>query len=129
MIIVLSFLRHLVHSDADVANFKGKVVLDYEERKSILSHIRWVDEIVDDAPWYPTLEWMEQHQIDFVVGDEHAYEQYAAVPFRPVREAGRFIPIAREEGALLAYCHFSLGHRWPFFQGVRVMKGSLDHKS
>ena len=93
------FIRYSVHSDADAAKFKGKVVLDYEERKSILVHIRWVDDILDNAPWYPTLEYMEQNNIDFVVGDENSYEQWAAVPFRPVREAGRFIPIAREEGS------------------------------
>jgi choline-phosphate cytidylyltransferase len=88
----------IVHSDADVGKYKGRVVLDYDERKEVLGHIRWVDEVIDNAPWYPTLEWMQQHNIDFVVGDEHAYEQYEALPFRPVREAGRFIPIARQEG-------------------------------
>lgn len=81
--------------------YKGKFVMDYEERKSILEHIKWVDEVLDDVPWYPTLEWMAQHKIDFVVGDEHAYEQYEAIPFLPVREAGRFISVPREEGTSL----------------------------
>ena len=81
-----------------MAKYKGKVVLDYEERKSLLPHIKWIDEIIDDAPWWPTLEWMQQHNIDFVVGDEHVYEHYQSAAFRPVREAGRFISVAREEG-------------------------------
>jgi glycerol-3-phosphate cytidylyltransferase-like family protein len=84
-----------------VLKYKGKVVFQYEERKSILEHIKWVDEIVDDTPWYPTLEWLAQHKIDYVVGDENAYAQYEAVPFMPVREAGRFISMPREEGTPL----------------------------
>lgn len=63
-----------------------------------MEHIKWVDEILDDVPWYPTIEWLDQNNIDYVVGDEHAYENYAAIPFRPVREAGRFISMPREEG-------------------------------
>lgn len=57
-----------------------------------------MDEILDDVPWYPTIEWLDQNKIDYVVGDEQAYENYAAIPFRPVRQAGRFISMPREEG-------------------------------
>lgn len=96
------FFWPAVHSDADVAKYKGKVVLDYEERKSVLPHIKWIDEIVENAPWWPTLDWMQQHNIDFVIGDEHMYDQYQAAPFAPVREAGRFISVAREEGSFLS---------------------------
>lgn len=83
-----------------MAKYKGKVVLAYKERKALLEHIKWVDEILDDVPWYPTLEWLSQYKLDFVVGDENVYENYVGSPFRPVREAGRFIPLAREEGTI-----------------------------
>lgn len=94
-----------VHSDETVAKFKGQVALDYDERKAVLEHIKWVDEVLDDVPWYPTLEWMALNNIDYVIGDEHAYENYAAIPFRPVRQAGRFISMPREEGTTLFSLH------------------------
>lgn len=81
-----------------------------------------MDEILDDVPWYPTIEWLDQNKIDYVVGDEHAYENYAAVPFRPVREAGRFISMPREEGTRNPFIHSFL----PSIPSKQVLDSAFD---
>lgn len=34
---------------------------------------RWVDEVVEDAPWVITVEFLDEHQIDFVAHDALPY--------------------------------------------------------
>lgn len=34
-----------------------------------LIHCRWVDEVIPDAPWVLTKEFLDKHQIDYVAHD------------------------------------------------------------
>lgn len=34
-----------------------------------MSHVKWVDQVVADAPWVITPEFMEKYNIDFVAHD------------------------------------------------------------
>jgi choline-phosphate cytidylyltransferase len=36
---------------------------------SIFFAFRWVDEVIPDAPWVLTQEFMDKHQIDYVAHD------------------------------------------------------------
>ncbi len=46
--------------------FKGETVMTDLERYENLRHCRWVDEIIPDAPWVVTREFLDAHDIDFV---------------------------------------------------------------
>ena len=50
--------------------FKGETVLTDKERYENLRHCRWVDEVIPDAPWVVTKEFLAKHDIDFVRAGE-----------------------------------------------------------
>jgi len=62
-----------VNTDADTHRLKGPTVMTYEERVTSVGHCKWVDELVTDAPWVITKEFIEEHRIDFVAHDGEPY--------------------------------------------------------
>ena len=58
---------------------KGQTVLTDWERYESLRHCRWVDEVVKDAPWELTEEFLTAHRIDYVVHDNDGHYSYDLV--------------------------------------------------
>ena len=50
-------------SDALTHKLKGKTVCSESERYDALRHCRYVDEVLTNAPWVITPEFMEEHQV------------------------------------------------------------------
>ena len=42
---------------------KGPTVMTLKERSESLRHCRWVDEVVEDCPWFITQEFLEKHKV------------------------------------------------------------------
>lgn len=88
-------------SDKLTHELKGKTVNNEWERYENLSHCRYVDEIVKDAPWTLSPEFLEKHRIDFVAHDEAPYtlgtEQVDDI-YAWIKEAGKFCATQRTEG-------------------------------
>ncbi|KAJ0083061.1 hypothetical protein Patl1_12229 [Pistacia atlantica] len=61
------------NNDEDTHKYKGKTVMTDEERYESLRHCRWVDEVIPDAPWVVTQEFLDKHQIDYVAHDSLPY--------------------------------------------------------
>ena len=53
----------LVCSDKLTHKYKGFTVLSDEERYDAVSHCRYVDEIVRDAPWVVTPEHLKRYKV------------------------------------------------------------------
>ena len=53
--------------------YKGKTVMTQEERYESLRHCRWVDEVVEDAPWVIGPDFLAAHQIHYVAHDDLPY--------------------------------------------------------
>ncbi|EAU87607.2 choline-phosphate cytidylyltransferase [Coprinopsis cinerea okayama7 len=88
-----------VCSDELVHAYKARTVMTHAERLEAVRHCRWVDEVVPDAPWVITQEFLDQHQIDYVAHDEEAYPSVGHTDvYGFVKEQGKFIPTRRTPG-------------------------------
>ncbi|EPX71740.1 cholinephosphate cytidylyltransferase [Schizosaccharomyces octosporus yFS286] len=78
---------------------KGLTVMNDKERAEALRHCKWVDEVVESAPWVITPDFLEEHKIDFVAHDDIPYaSDDSGDIYLPVKKVGKFIPTKRTEG-------------------------------
>ncbi|XP_030837931.1 choline-phosphate cytidylyltransferase A isoform X2 [Strongylocentrotus purpuratus] len=78
---------------------KGNTVMNEWERYEGVRHNRYVDEIVRDAPWSVTPEFLEKHKIDFVAHDDVPYGASGTEDvYKDIKAAGKFVATKRTEG-------------------------------
>jgi len=83
-------------NDELTTTFKGSLVMNEEERYESVRSCKYVDEVVEDAPWVLDLDFLEAHGIDFVAHDEAPYPHAGTADvYQFVRERGMFIPTKR----------------------------------
>lgn len=69
------------------------------ERYESLRHCKWVDEVVENAPWVIDQEFLDKHRIDYVAHDDIPYKSGDVDDvYSFVKKQGRFIPTRRTEG-------------------------------
>ena len=88
-----------VCNDAVTHTNKGMTVFYEEERNESLRHCKWVDEIVENAPWIIDQKFMDLHKIDFVAHDDIPYVsgKYLDV-YKFVKDQNKFLATQRTEG-------------------------------
>ncbi|XP_032889060.1 choline-phosphate cytidylyltransferase B isoform X2 [Amblyraja radiata] len=88
-----------VCSDDLTHQYKGFTVMNEIERYDALRHCRYVDEVIRDAPWTLSPEFLEKHKIDFVAHDDIPYSSAGSDDvYKHIKEAGMFVPTQRTEG-------------------------------
>ncbi|XP_047332290.1 choline-phosphate cytidylyltransferase 1-like [Impatiens glandulifera] len=88
-------------NDEVTHKYKGKTVMTEEERYESLRHCKWVDEVIPDAPWVLTQEFMDKHQIDYVAHDSLPYADTSGAGkdvYEFVKSIGKFKETKRTEG-------------------------------
>ncbi|XP_069493399.1 choline-phosphate cytidylyltransferase B isoform X3 [Ambystoma mexicanum] len=94
-----SYLLVGVCSDELTHKYKGFTVMNEGERYEALRHCRYVDEVIRDAPWTLSSEFLEKHKIDFVAHDDIPYSSAGSDDvYKHIKEAGMFVPTQRTEG-------------------------------
>ncbi|OAY66593.1 Choline-phosphate cytidylyltransferase 2 [Ananas comosus] len=81
--------------------YKGKTVMTESERYESLRHCKWVDEVIPDAPWVLTKEFLDKHQIDYVAHDALPYADTSGAGndvYEFVKSIGKFKETNRTEG-------------------------------
>ena len=69
------------------------------ERVDILRHCKWVDEIICPCPWIITLDFVNEHNIDFVAHDDKPYGSVGQDDiYAEIKAAGKFMATQRTEG-------------------------------
>eukprot|EP00047_Mylnosiga_fluctuans_P003365 m.228797 g.228797 ORF g.228797 m.228797 type:complete len:277 (+) comp11791_c0_seq1:1998-2828(+) len=88
-----------VCSDALTHSRKGQTVMNEQERYDSVRHCRYVDEVITDAPWEITPEFMEKHRIDYVSHDDIPYQTEGSEDaYGWLKKAGKFKATQRTEG-------------------------------
>lgn len=88
-----------VHSDAEILRHKGPPVMNEKERLATVRACKWVDEVVFDTPYDPSLELLIKLDCDFCVhGDDISTTADGKDAYADVKEAGRMKIVKRTEG-------------------------------
>jgi choline-phosphate cytidylyltransferase len=88
-----------VCGDEITHKIKGKTVMNEDERVECVAHCRYVDEVITDAPWTLTQEFLDKHQIDFVThGEDDSYDEEGNDVYKWVKDQGKFLVVKRTEG-------------------------------
>jgi ethanolamine-phosphate cytidylyltransferase len=70
-----------------------------EERVGIVKAIKYVDEIIEAAPFSITLELLEKYNCEYQVhGDDISYNSEGVDSAKIIKDAGRFLEFKRTEG-------------------------------
>ncbi|XP_015111311.1 ethanolamine-phosphate cytidylyltransferase isoform X1 [Diachasma alloeum] len=88
-----------VHTDEEISKHKGPPVFTQEERYKMVRGIKWVDEVVEGAPYVTTLETLDKYNCDFCVhGDDITVTADGVDTYHLVKEAGRYREVQRTAG-------------------------------
>lgn len=88
-----------VCSDELTHKMKGDTVMTGEERYDAVRHCRYVDEVIADAPWVITPEFMAKHHIDYVAHDDLPYCSAGTEDlYGWLKREGKFAATQRTEG-------------------------------
>lgn len=89
-----------IHADAEIARYKGPTVLRQDERYAMLRHLRWVDGVLEGAPYEPTAETLRRAGADvcFHGDDLPAVSASGEHAYGALEREGMFRTFARTPG-------------------------------
>eukprot|EP01133_Synstelium_polycarpum_P014087 gene14087-16609_t len=88
-----------VCNDEITHRLKGRTVMNHAERAESLRHCKWVDEVVENAPWVITQEFIDEHAIDFVShGEDPCLDNEGNDIYKFVKDQGKMRTIKRTDG-------------------------------
>ncbi|PWN35544.1 uncharacterized protein FA14DRAFT_145436 [Meira miltonrushii] len=85
------------------AAHKNAPVMTSQERYAAVRNCRWVDEVIEDAPWVINQEILDKLSIDYVAHDDLPYAGAGTSAemsdiYSFCKDQGRFLPTQRTEG-------------------------------
>lgn len=85
-----------VCNDASTIKHKGQVVMNEKERYESVSQCRYVDEVIENAPWVLDIDFLNKHNIDYVAHDEAPYAGVGTADvYEFVKKLDKFLPTKR----------------------------------
>ncbi|XP_021724989.1 ethanolamine-phosphate cytidylyltransferase-like [Chenopodium quinoa] len=92
-----------VVSDEEIMANKGPPVLSMEERLALVGGLKWVDEVIPNAPYEITEQFMKtlfkEYKIDYIIhGDDPCLLPDGTDAYALAKKAGRYKQIKRTEG-------------------------------
>lgn len=90
-------------SDEITHKLKGRTVMTDKERYESLRHCKWVDEVVEDAPWVLPDDFLDKHKIDYVCHDALPYSDASGEAsegdvYARIKAMGKFLETRRTDG-------------------------------
>ncbi|KAJ8716047.1 hypothetical protein PYW08_013332 [Mythimna loreyi] len=121
-----------VHTDEEISKHKGPPVFTQEERYKMVRAIKWVDQVVEGAPYVTTLETLDKYQCDFCVhGDDITVTADGIDTYHLVKKAGRYREVQRTAGVSTTDLvgRMLLLTREHFKRGDKEYSVALEHSS
>lgn len=88
-----------IHSDEQIRINKATPVMTETERYALLQHIKWIDEVIYDVPYSPSMETLERANAEFAVhGDDMPISADGRGTYDQMRDAGKLRIVKRTEG-------------------------------
>lgn len=87
-----------VVSDEEIKKYKGIPLMTMHERAVIAKSCKWVDEVVLDVPYFPTLQVLDMFKCQFLAHGDDLITVDGQIMYAEIREAGRFKIFKRTEG-------------------------------
>ncbi|EST09730.2 Cytidyltransferase-like domain protein [Kalmanozyma brasiliensis GHG001] len=88
-----------VVSSHSCGKHKNKPVLTSQERYECVRNCRWVDEVLEDAPWVVDQKLIDTLEIDYIAHDDLPYGGVGMDDiYAFVKRQGRFLPTRRTDG-------------------------------
>lgn len=94
-----------VCSDELTHKFKGKTVMNHHQRCDTMTHLKWVDQVVPEAPWVLTDKFLDKYKIDFVAHDAIPYQDASGESegegsdvYSAIKKKGMFMTTQRTPG-------------------------------
>ncbi|KAK8729107.1 hypothetical protein OTU49_008629 [Cherax quadricarinatus] len=80
-----------VHTDEEISKHKGPPVFTQQERYKMVRAIKWVDEVIEGAPYVTTIETLDKYNCDFCVhGDDITMTADGVDTYHIVKAAKRY---------------------------------------
>jgi glycerol-3-phosphate cytidylyltransferase len=87
-----------VLSDDTVAAYKRRPIMTLDERVAVIESCRYVDEVIADAPYQLTREFLDEHAVSTVVHGDDLTAEGAESIYGPAAAAGQLLYVPRTEG-------------------------------
>lgn len=89
-----------VCNDKLTHSMKGRTVMNDIERYESLRHCRYVDEVITDAPWEYSDDFIVKHKIDLIAHDDIPYgtKDGTLDVYAPIKARGMFLATERTDG-------------------------------
>jgi ethanolamine-phosphate cytidylyltransferase len=88
-----------VHTDEEITKHKGPPVFNEQERYRMVRGIKWVDEVVEGAPYTTSVDTLDQYNCDYCVhGNDITLTADGVDTYAEVKAAGRYRECERTAG-------------------------------
>lgn len=69
------------------------------ERAEQVYHCRYVDKLIVRSPWVMTQEYLDEHEIDFVIhGDDNSFDENGNDAYAFIKSIGKYKELTRTDG-------------------------------
>ncbi|VDM41552.1 unnamed protein product [Toxocara canis] len=138
-----------VHTDDEITLHKGPPVFSEEERYRMVRGIKWVDEVIEGAPYVTTVATLDKYDCDFcvhgsttyflLISDDITLTAEGVDTYAEVKKCGRYKECQRTAGVsttdlvgrmlLLTKCHHSLDDEMTVENEERARSLSTDREA
>lgn len=89
-----------INNDKITQKYKGQTVMNEIERLEGVKHCKYINDVVENAPWEPNKEFLKKYKIDFIAHDTDSYspDEMTILDKSADNNSNIFIPTIKIDG-------------------------------